>query len=153
MKLRIRSAGPADLPEILAIERASFTLPWSEAALLPELAEDGRHAPLLAFADDAAAGFALIWTIADELHLVNFAVHPSFRRRGVGRALLEEVFRGARERGLRRVTLEVRESNEAARELYRQFGFVEIALRPRYYPDTREDAVIMLCDLTAPGAG
>jgi ribosomal-protein-alanine N-acetyltransferase len=150
MKPDFRRAGPADLPAVLAIERASFGVPWSEAAVRPELVDDGRHLPVLAVVGDHVAGFALIWVIVDELHLVNFAIDPAFRRRGVGRALLEEIFRLARERGLLRVTLEVRESNEAARALYRGFGFVEVALRPDYYPDTRENALIMLCELSGP---
>ena len=147
MNCVFRRAGPADLEVVAAIERECFRIPWSEDALRPELADDGRHLPLIAEVEGEAAGFALVWVVADELHLVNFAVRPALRRRGIGRALLAEVLDRARERDLRRVTLEVREGNEAARALYREFGFVEIALRPAYYPDTREDAVIMLREL------
>jgi ribosomal-protein-alanine N-acetyltransferase len=145
--VEFRRALPSDLDSILAIERASFTIPWTEAVILPELADDGRHLPLLASIDGEAVGFALVWVIADEMHLVNFAVEPARRRRGIGRALLTEVLDRARQRDISMVTLEVRETNEAARVLYRDFGFVEVALRPGYYPDTREDAVIMLLQL------
>lgn len=153
MTVHLRRAGPEDLPAVRAIEERSFSVPWSDRSLLVELQDDGRHLPLLALVDGEPAGFALVWSVADEMHLVNFAVDPRFRRQGIGRALLEQVFAEARERDLRRITLEVREGNEAARALYRQFGFVEIALRPRYYPDTREDAVIMLCEIGEPPAG
>jgi ribosomal-protein-alanine N-acetyltransferase len=100
--------------------------------------------PLLASIDGDAVGFALAWVVADEMHLVNFAVEPARRREGIGRALLTEVLDRARQRAINMVTLEVRDTNEAARVLYREFGFIEVALRPGYYPDTREDAVIML---------
>jgi ribosomal-protein-alanine N-acetyltransferase len=144
LSLQFRRAGPGDLDGILEIERASFPVPWTEAGVVPELEDDGRHLPLVVFSDDEMVAFALIWIVADELHLVNFAVSPSRRREGIGQALLDEVLARARDRGTKIVTLEVRDGNDAARELYRASGFVEVALRPDYYPDTREDAVIMV---------
>ena len=147
MTLEFRAAGPGDLEAILAIEQASFSIPWTRIALDPELEPDGRHQPVIALIDGKAVGFALVWVIADERHLVNFAVDPSFRRQGIGRQMLEGVIGRARDEGATMVTLEVRATNEAARGLYREAGFMEIALRPRYYPDTLEDAVIMLLPL------
>jgi ribosomal-protein-alanine N-acetyltransferase len=144
LSLQFRRGGPGDLDGILEIERASFPVPWTEAGVVPELEDDGRHLPLVVFSDDEMVAFALIWIVADELHLVNFAVSPSRRREGIGQALLDEVLARARDRGTKIVTLEVRDGNDAARELYRASGFVEVALRPDYYPDTREDAVIMV---------
>ncbi len=144
MRLLFRRAGPEDFEGILEIERASFPVPWTAAELAPELEEDGRHLPLVAFINDELVAFALVRIVAGELHLVNFAVKPARRREGVGQALLDEVLARARDRGTKIVTLEVRDGNEAARELYRASGFVEVALRPDYYPDTSEDAVIML---------
>ena len=124
-----------------------------ERQLIPELVEDGRHQPVLALLDGEPVGFALVWVIADERHLVNFAVEPRHRRAGIGRQMLSGVVERAREEGARMITLEVRSTNEAALALYRDFGFIEVALRPRYYPDTREDAVIMLLELPQPGEG
>jgi ribosomal-protein-alanine N-acetyltransferase len=144
LSLQFRRGGPGDLDGILEIERASFPVPWTEAGVVPELEDDGRHLPLVVFSDDEMVAFALIWIVADELHLVNFAVSPSRRREGIGQALLDEVLARARDRGTKIVTLKVRDGNDAARELYRASGFVEVALRPDYYPDTREDAVIMV---------
>lgn len=144
MNLVFRQAGPGDLEAILEIEQASFSIPWTEAGVSPELEDDGQHLPLVAFRDGVLVAFALIWILADELHLVNFAVRPELRREGIGQALLDEVLARAVQQGSAIVTLEVRDGNEAARELYRASGFVEVALRSGYYPDTREDAVIML---------
>ena len=76
MSLRFRRASPEDLEDILEIERVSFPVPWTAAALASELEDDGRHLPLLAFSDDELVAFALIWIVGDELHLVNFAVSP-----------------------------------------------------------------------------
>jgi len=151
MRPEYRRATSDDLEAILEIERASFSIPWSPQAIGPELQDDTRHLPLVALLDDCIVAFALLWVIGDEVHLVNFAVRPEQRRAGVGRALLVEVLARARARSVRRVTLEVREGNEVARLLYREFGFAEVALRPRYYPDTREDAVIMLLELADDG--
>jgi ribosomal-protein-alanine N-acetyltransferase len=138
---------------ILPIERACFDAPWSASTLAPELVNDGRHQPVLAFLDGVPVGFALVWVIDDERHLVNFAVDPACRLRGIGRQLLDGVVQRAREEGARLIPLEVRETNEAARRLYADFGFVDVALRPRYYPDTREDAVIMLLEIDRAEAG
>jgi ribosomal-protein-alanine N-acetyltransferase len=153
MSVEIRAAVLADLPAILDIERASFSIPWTQSAIEPELRADGRHFPMVAVEDETVVAFALAWSVADEMHLVNFAVDPPRRREGVGRRLLRELVALARERGLRMLTLEVRDGNEAARELYRREGFVEVALRPGYYPDTREDAVIMLLPLEGRESG
>lgn len=147
---QVRRAGEDDLPGVLRIEEASFAIPWSAAALLPELADDGRHLPLVAEVEGEVVAFALLWLVADEMHLVNFAVLPALRRAGIGRKLMNEAVRQALDHGVRRMTLEVRDSNEAARRLYEEFGFVEVALRRDYYPDTREDAVIMLRELDPP---
>ena len=153
LSLRFRRASPGDLEDILEIERASFPAPWTATGLAPELEDDGRRLPLVALSDGDLVAFALIWIVADELHLVNFAVSPLRRREGIGQALLDEVLARARDRRTKIVTLEVRDGNEAARRLYRASGFVEIALRPDYYPDTREDAVIMLKTMdAAPGS-
>lgn len=150
MNLEFRLAGPADLEAILSIEQSSFSIPWTRETLIPELADDGRHQPVLALLGGEPVGFALVWVIADERHLVNFAVEPGHRRAGIGRRMLSWVIDRARDEGARMVTLEVRSTNEAALALYRDFGFIEVALRPRYYPDTREDAVIMLLEIPQP---
>jgi [ribosomal protein S18]-alanine N-acetyltransferase len=145
MELRTRRAVPADLPRVMAIERASFSAPWSEDSIASELAAgDPRRLPWVAELDGVIVAFALVWVVADELHLVSFAVDPAMRRRGIGQLLLDAVLDTPEAKRASIMTLEVRATNRAALALYRRNGFLDIALRPRYYPDTDEDAVVML---------
>jgi [ribosomal protein S18]-alanine N-acetyltransferase len=139
---------PEDLEAVLAIERASFTMPWSRGAFLYEM-EKNRVARCWVMRDDSAiVGYVCLWEIADELHITNIAVDPSLRRRGIGRALLQGVIDDARVRGLRVVALEVRPSNTEARTLYESFGFRIVGRRRGYYYDTGEDALVMEALLT-----
>ena len=145
MEISFRRAVPADLPRVLEIERASFPSPWSEASIAGELdSSDPRRMPLVAQWEQAIVGFALVWVVADELHLVSLAVDPAHRRRGIGQGLLDAVQASPEGQRARLLTLEVRASNAAALALYRRNGFMDIALRPHYYPETGEDAVVML---------
>ncbi len=150
--LRIRRAGPEDLPRLLALERAIFPHPWSRAMIEAELRPEPERIPLLAFLGDEPVGYAFCWRVADELHLVNLGVLARCRRRGVGRALLGRVLADPAAAGAALMTLEVRRSNEAAIAFYRGQDFRAVAIRPRYYPDTDEDAVIMLRELDSPAA-
>jgi ribosomal-protein-alanine N-acetyltransferase len=89
----------------------------------------------------------MFWGVADEIHLVTIAVEPEMRRRGIASVLLNSLLDSDLARDKRLVTLEVRAGNTAAIELYRRYGFREVALRPRYYPDNHEDALVMLREL------
>jgi ribosomal-protein-alanine N-acetyltransferase len=149
----IRPAALGDLEAILAVERASFPVPWSRDAIAAELHEDHRRMPLVAADDGTIVGFALVWVIADELHLVNLAVLPDHRRRGIAQRLLDAVLDSEPGRRAAIMTLEVRVGNEAAIAFYRRNGFVDVAFRPRYYPDTHEDALVMLKQLRPPDEG
>jgi ribosomal-protein-alanine N-acetyltransferase len=91
--------------------------------------------------------------ILDEAHIANIAVHPEFRRRGVGASLLAVALKDALQKGLRTATLEVRAQNTGAQSLYRIFGFEEVGRRLRYYRDNNEDALLMTVDLTKPRGG
>ena len=145
MTLTHRRARPVDLPRVMRIERASFSAPWSEDAIAAELdPSDPRRLPLVAELDGEIVGFALVWVIADELHLVSFAVDPVHRRRGIGQALLDAVLATPQAARANVMTLEVRTNNQPAIDLYHRNGFIDIALRPKYYPDTKEDAIVML---------
>jgi [ribosomal protein S18]-alanine N-acetyltransferase len=133
----------ADLPDVLVIERASFSMPWSRGAFLYEIEQNqvarcwvGRDAGRL-------VGYICLWDVAEELHVTNVAVHPDARRRGIARALLESVFGHARAVGSRMVLLEVRPSNTEAIALYDSFGFRAVGRRRGYYYDTGEDALVM----------
>jgi ribosomal-protein-alanine N-acetyltransferase len=92
--------------------------------------------------------FGNYWLVADEVHLLNIATHPQARRAGHASRLLAHIVALGRRRGCRLVTLEVRRSNAAAQRLYRRFGFRPVGVRPNYYAEDQEDAIVMLLDLT-----
>lgn len=146
VRLRIDRMQLVDLPEVHAIERASFTTPWPDDAYRSELLTNRLASYLVARAADRVVGFAGLWLMVDEAHITTFAVHPAWRRRGIGERLLLASLDLAIERGAREATLEVRLSNVAARRLYEKYGFRPVGLRPRYYSDDGEDALIMTTD-------
>lgn len=146
MEVRIERAERGDLPGILRIERASFSMPWSYWAFMRDLLS--RHAHLfVAKIGDEVVGYIDIWIAGDEGHITNLAVSPDHRRMGIGAKLLGYALDFARSKGARRVWLEVRRSNLAAQRLYRKFGFRTIGVRRGYYTDTGEDALLMGVDL------
>ena len=135
----------ADLPGVLAIERASFTSPWTEDNFRHEIEDNPLAWNLVGLHDGAIVAFACAYLVSDELMINDLAVDASARRRGVGSALLRHLLDGARLRGCRRATLEVRPGNLAARALYDGFGFAVVGTRPGYYADTGEDALLLTC--------
>lgn len=138
-----------DLDEVLAIERVSFSMPWSRGAFLYEI-EQNRVARCWVMRDTGRViGYVCLWEVADELHVTNIAVDPKRRRRGIARTLLGGVVEDARRRGLRLVVLEVRPSNREALTLYESFGFRVVGRRRGYYYDTGEDALVMEVTLGA----
>lgn len=98
---------------------------------------------LVAHEKSDVVGFAALWLVADEAHIINLATDPQCRRRGYAKRLVYELLHAAKERGAVCATLEVRESNSAARGLYESFGFEACGLRKNYYPDNNESAVVM----------
>jgi len=135
-----------DLPEILAIERASFSAPWTEGMFLDELKT--THAQCLSIKVEREgkayiAAYIIFWLVADEVHLHNLAVRSDFRRQGLACNMMNLMKDIAAQVGITRQTLEVRESNLGAINLYRKCGFVVKGKRPRYYTDTNEDALVM----------
>jgi len=136
-----------DLDTILQIEHESFTAPWSREAFRTELTHN-RHARYLVMElDGEIIGYGGLWLIVDEAHVTNIAVRAAYRGRGLGERLLREMMRMAASLGALRITLEVRVSNEVAKNLYRKLGFSGTGIRPRYYSDNQEDAQIMWADL------
>jgi [ribosomal protein S18]-alanine N-acetyltransferase len=145
----IVSATEADLDCVMDIERLSFVTPWVRQAFTDELLRSWAHLELLrAPSMGRVVGFCNYWLVADELNILNIAVHPDFRKQGYASVLVQHIVDVARERKARVVSLEVRVSNHAARSLYRKFGFCEVGTRPKYYADNGEDAVLM--DLEMP---
>ena len=141
---------PEDLDEVLAIERASFTMPWSRGAFLYEMQQNRVARCWVARDDDVhVVGYLCLWEVADEVHITNVAVRPDARRHGIARGLLRTVLDDARTRSVKLVVLEVRPSNDHARALYDSFGFRVVGRRRGYYYDTGEDALVMEIALSA----
>jgi len=134
--------------QILAIEEASFPSPWTARAFLEETRNPVSHFWSLK-EEEKILGYICFWMFAAEVHLLNIAVHPQHRRRGLGTSLLEKMQRFAMVHGVEKIYLEVRPSNKAARRFYLKAGFKEKGRRRRYYTDTGEDAIIMALDLDA----
>jgi ribosomal-protein-alanine N-acetyltransferase len=137
-------ASAKDLDDVLAIEEASFTNPWTRDMYLAELENEGvSYCYLARDADGQVVGFCSFWRVVDELHINNLAVLPQHRRAGVATALLGYVFREGARLGAVRATLEVRRSNDPARLLYERFGFSVAGTRRSYYTKPVEDAIVL----------
>lgn len=144
--LRLRPIASSDLEEVMEIEKASFSYPWSARFFLQELRVPCARS-LLAVLEGKTVAYIIFWFLPSEVDIHNVAVHPAHRRQGIGRSLLQAVIDEAVQQGLRRITLEVRKSNEAAQRLYQSLGFESQGLRKGYYSDDGEDALIMVLDL------
>jgi len=144
----IASSTASDLDAVMAIESLSFPTPWPRQAWSDELDRPWARVEVLR---EAASGrvvaFCNYWLVADELQILNVAVHPDERRHGHASHLLRHILSEANRNRIRLVSLEVRASNQAAQALYGKFAFREVGLRPKYYPDNGEDAVLMDLEL------
>ena len=148
---RIERMRQEDLPEVMAIEVASFSLPWTEEMFANELARGTLSEAFVARLPGAGvspplAGYVCLWVVTDELHINNLAVHARWRRQGIAAALLEAALTHGRADGARAAFLEVRVSNVAAQGLYRRFHFAPVGVRTRYYTHPVEDALVMRRD-------
>ncbi len=144
MLFSIRRMTEEDIEEILAIEQASYRIPWSRRAFENEIR--APHAcPLVLGQPDSPLilGYLCSWRTMDECHILNVAIHPCFRRLGFASHLIDHLLQLSQEEGILRYFLEVRVSNEAAISLYKKYGFKVCGVRKKYYADTGEDALIM----------
>jgi ribosomal-protein-alanine N-acetyltransferase len=146
LKLQIVPMRVSDLAAVHAIEQASFDSPWPADAYRSELETNRLAQYLVVRAGDEVAAYGGMWLMVDEAHVITFAVHPAWRRQHVGERLLLAMLDIAVDAGAHEATLEVRLSNLPARRLYEKFGFRPVGLRPRYYSDNGEDALIMTTD-------
>jgi ribosomal-protein-alanine N-acetyltransferase len=152
----------SDIDQIMEIEQVAFSAPWSARAYRYEVAQSDhsimvvvRPAPrwgstfgrklqrLLGSDPGPVLGYAGAWKLVDEVHVSTIAVHPRFRRRGLGELLLISLLERGMEAGMLRATLEVRLSNVAAQTLYRKYGFETVSRQRAYYSDNQEDALLM----------
>ena len=140
--MEIRKMTAREVPQVAELEKLCFAMPWSEKSVAGEL-ENPLSLWLVAMEGDSLAGYVGSQTVIDETDMMNLAVAPEFRRQGVGEALVNTLTASLKELGSRCLTLEVRDSNEAARALYGKLGFVEVGRRRGYYRDPREDALIL----------
>jgi ribosomal-protein-alanine N-acetyltransferase len=139
-----RTLSEDDLDEIVAIERASFTNPWTREMYLRELQNpDVSFLYVLRLPEAGIVAFCSFWQVLDEVHINNLAVRREFQGRGLGTAILEHAIQAAAKRGATRATLEVRRSNTTALRLYERLGFEVAATRPNYYMSPPEDALIL----------
>jgi ribosomal-protein-alanine N-acetyltransferase len=143
MNVFIRRMTLEDLPVVVQLDQISFSLPWPERSFRFELTENLASRCWVAEVDERLVAMLVGWMLVDELHIATIATHPDFRRQGIGRKLLSHALVRAMEEGAQSSFLEVRESNLAAQEMYRQFGYEPTGRRRRYYKDNDEDAILM----------
>ena len=145
MPVTVRQAGREDLPAIIAIEEASFSVPWSHQSLAAELDNPVAKYYVLEGETGQVLGYADVWLIADEGQLANIAIHPSARGHGYGETLLRTAMEALFQDGCTSMFREVRQSNAPAQGLYRKLGYEGVAVRKDYYSQPVEDACIMQC--------
>jgi ribosomal-protein-alanine N-acetyltransferase len=143
MNLLIRKMTLNDIPFVVQLDKLSFSLPWPERSFRFELTDNPASRCWVAVAYHQIVGMIVAWMLADEVHIATIATHPEFRRQRIASRLLTYSLLRAREEGARSSFLEVRESNLAAQELYRKFGYEVTGRRKRYYRDNDEDAILM----------
>jgi [ribosomal protein S18]-alanine N-acetyltransferase len=137
-------SSPDEIDDVLAVEQASFTNPWTREMYLSELQNEGVSYLFVARDDEKRLlGFCSFWRVFEELHINNLAVDPAHRRRGVAASLLTRVLAEAPRLGATRALLEVRRSNADARRLYERFGFSVAGTRRNYYSHPVEDALVL----------
>lgn len=149
--ITIRPMVMEDLEAVMEIQRVSFKNPWSTELFKRELTHDWST---ILLAEEAGPegkprllGFLIFWLVHDEVHILNVATMPAARNRGIARSLIRQALEKGRKAACTLATLEVRRSNEAAIALYKSFDFRPVGVRPNYYVDEGEDAIVMVLDL------
>ena len=135
-----------DMDQVMEIEQASFSMPWSRNLFLSEFRSPTVSTLMVALADAPVrtiAGYIVLWLVEDEMHILNLAVAPPNRRQGTARELVLAAIKRAHQKGAKRAFLEVRASNAAAQKLYLDLGFTGTSVRRDYYDAPIEDAVVM----------
>ena len=140
--MEIRKMTAADVAQIAELEKVCFSDPWSEKSIASEL-ENDLSVWLVAVEGETVAGYVGSQSVLGETDMMNIAVSPDYRRRGIGEKLVTELVIQLQAEGNRRLMLEVRASNTPAQKLYEKLGFQMVGRRPRYYHNPKEDALIL----------
>jgi len=143
MNVILREMEVKDLDEIMDIEQEAFTTPWSKDAFEKEIRDNLLAKYIVAEVDKKVVGYAGIWLIIDEGHITNIAVKKEYQGQGISKYLLMGLIDYCKKRSIINMTLEVRKSNTVAHNLYKKYGFLDCGIRPNYYADNHEDAIIM----------
>jgi ribosomal-protein-alanine N-acetyltransferase len=146
MNITIRKMTVDDVSAVVDLDQKSFSLPWPERSFRFELTDNPASRCWVAELDGKIVGMIVVWLIVDEAHVATIATDPAYRRQGIGKRLLAYALRHMIQDGARSSFLEVRESNLAAQEMYRKFGYEVTGRRRRYYRDNDEDAILMSLD-------
>ncbi|WP_343216791.1 ribosomal protein S18-alanine N-acetyltransferase [Crassaminicella profunda] len=141
MKVRIMTL--EDIEDVFEVEQKSFQVPWTVDAFVAEIEHNEKARYVVLEIDGKVFGYGGFWKILDEGHITNIAVHPDVRGKGYGNYILEGLLKIAEEEKIHAMTLEVRVSNKIAQKLYEKYGFNPCGIRPKYYQDNGEDAMIM----------
>jgi [ribosomal protein S18]-alanine N-acetyltransferase len=147
MEITFRQMTLDDIDDVLKIEHASFTLPWSRESFYNELVHNNYSNYIVMEWNGQVIGYCGMWLVIDEAHITNVAVLPEFRGKKLGEALMKKAMETAKELGAKTMTLEVRVSNHVAQSLYRKLGFLNGGIRKQYYTDNQEDALVMWVNL------
>ncbi len=149
-EVHFRIMGIQDLPLVQELDKISFHNPWPEGAFKYELLESHNSLCWVAEIEEdyqpLVVASIIIWLIVDEAHVATLAVNPDYRSRGIGRRLMATALLDAYQKGARKSLLEARQSNQYALHLYYGFGFEMVGIRPGYYPDNHEDALLLTLD-------
>lgn len=145
-EILIRDMRDEDVPIVAAIEKMSFTLPWSETSFAGEV-HKLRSLPRVALVNGTIVGYICSEYLGGECHILNLAVHPQFRMQGIANTLVKHILKELESKACRFLYLEVRDSNFVAKKLYQGFGFKIVGTRKNYYVAPVEDAVIMMIEM------
>lgn len=143
----IRPAERRDVPDLLEIEVAQFPEPWTRSMMLDEISNVETRRYTVAVEGKKIVGYLGLMFVMDELHVNTIGTLPGYEGRGIATSLMNDAWAVAKEKGVRRATLEVAVSNTRAQELYFRFGFAPVGVRKNYYERTREDALILWAEL------
>lgn len=146
-KLILREMLLSDVQGVHQVETASFQSPWSEESFVQEIERNPHAFYRVMLYDEKIIGFGGMWCVLDEIHITNIAISPAYRGQGLSHILVKDMVQWGKQREMRAMTLEVRVSNAVAISLYEKEGFEKAGIRPGYYTDTGEDALIMWKEL------